>query len=419
MKHSLSFFFTSGAIVFAVVGCGSSDDTAGATSSSNVTASGSNGATSGSGGGAANGTTGAGGNPTSGCSGTGGSPGTPPDLVPGVWKNITPNVSLDGTFGANSIDFDPGNPLTLYASLDMQGLWKSTDGGTSWALLGDPNGIGQDTTNYLDSPLRVAVDPCNSQHLYATQGVRGATMGFWVSMDGGETWTRPPGFIEVAGSTTDDVTTLAVDPWNFGHLLVGSHSPWSQGDIGIIESKDFGQTWTTHAPAGGFPAGSVGIGFGANADTWIVNGDTGTWRTADGGATWDFVSEMSGTHGGAELYRDSTGTLYFTGYQYPYRSTDDGVTWSQLKTGLPYGYYLSIIGDGKNLYTAPSFPDDGHIQANQPYLTSPESDGVTWTAQDVAQPFDNGPYRMRYEPVNGIIYSANWHAGVWAMKPAD
>jgi hypothetical protein len=414
------------------VGCGSS--TGDAASASSGSGSGAGGPTSGSSGpvggtgGAAAGSgssqgasSGAGGNPTSGCTGSGGNPGRPPELTPGTWMNITPSqVSFADTFGANSIDIDPSSPLTLYASLDEQGIWKSTDGGTSWEQLGDPSDIGDGTTGYLDSPIRVAVDPCNSQHLYATQGVRGQTLGFWVSNDGGQTWAWPPGFVQVVDSTTTDVTTLAVDPADFSHVLVGAHSPWEQGDTGILESKDGGQTFTKHAPPGGLPSGSVGIGFGANGNTWLVNGDGGgTWRTENGGDTWTAVSDLEGTHGGAELYRDPTGILYFAGVGSPYRSTNDGVSWVPVNEGLPFAYYLSIVGDGTNLYTAPSFPDAGAMNG-LPYFTTAISDGTNWSEhEDGAQTFDNGPYRMRYEPVHGIVYSANWKAGIWAMKPAQ
>ena len=363
--------------------------------------------------------------------GGGGPVGTPPVLTPGVWKDITPpGANLANTFGVNSVDLDPKNPYTVYASIDQRGIWKSTDGGSTWTRLGDPNQTGNTATSYIDSPLRVAVDPCDSNHLYSTQGVRGSMQGFWVSHDGGKTWAWPKGFVDIVKTTTHDVTTLAVDPANFAHILVGSHSPWvGQANAGIIESKDGGETFTTSKPAsGGFQAGSVGIGFAydpvagiGDSNTWVLNGDgTGTWRTTDGGATWAKVSELSGVHGGADLYRDSKGHLYFGGYQYPYRSTDNGATWTQLGNGgLSYSYYLSMVGDGKNLYTAPSCAC-ANAANNQTMFTSPESDGLKWTAyQNGAQKFGNGPYRMRFDKVNRIIYTANWDSGVWALQVID
>ncbi len=68
--------------------------------------------------------------------------GTPPVLVPGVWSNLTPpgvNLSLaDAHFGTTVFDLDPSNPYVIYLCIDQQGLWKTSDGGSTWTRLGDP-----------------------------------------------------------------------------------------------------------------------------------------------------------------------------------------------------------------------------------------------------------------------------------------
>jgi hypothetical protein len=80
---------------------------------------------------------------------------------------------------------------------------------------------------------------------------------------------------------------------------------------------------------------------------------------------------------------------------------------------------LSVIGDGKTLYTSPSFPSFGSM-ANQPFFSSPQRDGASWAAfENGDQKFDNGPYRMRFDAVNKIVYSANWNAGIWALKSLE
>ena len=50
---------------------------------------------------------------------------------------------------------------------------------------------------YVDEPIRVRIDPKNTQHIYVGDGVRGSTMGFWVSTDGAETFTQPKGFVDI------------------------------------------------------------------------------------------------------------------------------------------------------------------------------------------------------------------------------
>jgi hypothetical protein len=363
--------------------------------------------------------------------------GTPPVLTAGVWTNITPPalMLLGSNFGTPWIEIDPSNPRTLYVCADQEGMWKTTDGGSSWALLGDPSAANTGTTTtYLDSPIAVRVDPGNSQHLYATQGVRGMTMGFWVSTDGGSSWTIPMGFQTVAAATLEnrDVTQFDVDPSDFKHIILGSHSAWiAMGltNAGLFESMDGGDSWVIHLPLASWASGSMGIHFLynpglalGNAQTWFV-GESKFWRTTDSGTTWTNVSSYGITHGGNDFYYTAAGVLYAGAAIYPVRSTDNGVTWEQLTQGPGYSYYYSIQGDGTSLYTQISFTGtnnattDGVGATPAPYLTSKETDGLTWVPyQGGKQTFLDGPFVMRFDPGNRIMYSANWDAGVWALK---
>lgn len=353
-----------------------------------------------------------------------------PDLTAGVWKAITP-PGLDvgtATFGTAHVEIDPSDPLTLYAAADQRGLWKTTNAGRTWAVLGDPNATYDygTTAKYLDSPILVRIDPCDRLHLYATQGVRGKTLGFWVTTDGGQNWTMPAGFVSVASSIgTRDMTQMSVDPTDFRHAIVGSHSAWSGSTpAGVLETKDGGATFVAHPAMPTWGSGSIGLHFLyepelgiGNANTWLVATDgNGFWRTTDGAASWKQVETWGCPHGGNSIYYASNGALYAGGYQYPVRSTDNGATWSQISSGLGYAYYYTVQGDGNTLYTMKSFADNG-AKYGVPYSVSPESDGRTWTAyQGGAQKFDNGPFTMHFDKVNRIMYSANWNAGIWALK---
>ena len=361
------------------------------------------------------------------------SPGTVPALTPGVWTNITPPApGLASTYGVAGFAITPSNPNIIYACTDTLGLWKTTDRGTTWTRLGDyskayNNGT---TSTYLDSPIAVAVDPGNPNHIVATDGVRGQTLGFWVSQDGGVTWTMPAAFATLAASTTTrDVTQLSIDPSNFNHILVGSHSPW-QGlpNGGVMETKDGGNTWTAHAPVSSWSSGSLALNFlydipsgQGNANTWLV-GDwvsDGMWRTTDAGASWTQVTKFSGSHGGGSVNYTPSGTVYAGSTPYPVYSNDNGLTWSQVNsTGIANSYYYVVVGDGTTLYTMQSSPIIGGYTTTC-FVVTPESTGTTsaWSQyQGCAQTFNNGPFLMRYDAVNGIMYSANWGAGFWALK---
>ena len=258
--------------------------------------------------------------------------------------------------------------------------------------------------------------------MYCVDGVRGATEGFWVSRDGGITWTMPPGFESVTRKPvgTRDLYSLAVDPADFRHVLVSFHSPWTESrNCGVLESKDGGDSWIAHDP----PAQSAG-GYGmaifflydpatgqGNEDTWLFTAQAGGFfRTTDGGGTWSPVYGLQMTHGGNQLYRTRKGTLYAGAYQYPVRSTDNGASWHPIKKGLVYSWYMGICGDGNHLYTACS-------NTHEPFFVSAEDDGQTWTPyRGGKQKFSAEPFEMRYDKVNRIIYSASWGDGLWALK---
>jgi photosystem II stability/assembly factor-like uncharacterized protein len=343
----------------------------------------------------------------------------PPVLGVGVWTRITPagvEMSAENHVFCQGMAIDPSNPDTLYLCIcayDVAkgGLYKSTDRGRTWRRIGQ-----------LDEPIHIVVDPADSKHLYCVDGVRGQTLGFWESRDGGESWQMPDGFVEATKDPigTRDLYHIAVDPTDFSHIVVTFHSPWRDtANAGILESKDGGKTWTAHAP----PAESKG-GYGmavfflfdpqkkiGDANTWLFTAQQGGFfRTTDGGKTWSIVFRSQMTHGGNQLYRAADGTLYSGGYQYPARSADNGASWQQIKNGLIYSWYMGICGDGENLYTA-------GVNENQPFFTSAEADGLTWSAYSGGkQKFSAAPFEMFYDAKNRIMYAASWHEGLLALK---
>ena len=97
-------------------------------------------------------------------------------------------------------------------------------------------------------------------------------------------------------------------------------------------------------------------------------------------------------HGGIySLYRSSaTGVLFMAVWNGILKSEDGGVIWQTFTTGLPYASYESLIGDGVNLYTAPSFPVGGdNSQTHGPWYTVAESGGTAWSALNGQAPCTN------------------------------
>jgi hypothetical protein len=108
--------------------------------------------------------------------------------------------------------------------------------------------------------------------------------------------------------------------------------------------------------------------------------------------------------------------VYVGAQPHPARSTDNGVTWQDL-SGTPSASYYSVKGDGNTLYTQLANTGDNGGRGSQAYITSKETDGLTWAPyRGGAQTFSDGPFAMRFDPANRILYSANWDAGLWALR---
>jgi len=332
----------------------------------------------------------------------------------GPWVSIAPpQVSTDfnnppNNYGFNSIVVDPTNPSVLFVGTNYQGLWRSTDQGATWAKIN--TGVGG---SLLDQGRlwTLAVDPLNHNTMWTSAGY--GPGGPLKSTDGGVSWTLMP-----AGSPTqyNDVYSIALDPFTPNHVIVAWHSPWTTGDSGVSESTDGGATWINHQP----PAGS---GWGAgnaawfltNSKTWLVGSQSaGIWRTTDSGATWTQVLTKAITHGAINSLTSVSGTFYLADGTSVAASTDGGATWSDITSGLPYAYYETVVTDGTNLYTAPSFPEQSYI--NGPWYSRPLAGG-TWKAYNAQTTCYNGqcngPVMGAYDAVNHIAYSVNWLGGVW------
>src|SRR5262249_5908493 len=108
-----------------------------------------------------------------------------------VWTSLGP---AGGRVAALAID--PRTPTTLYAGTSVDGVFKSTDGGSSWVAA---------NTGLTNTPIgALAIDPLTPTTLYAGTGG-----GVFKSTDGGSSW--------VAATTglpnTPFINVLAIDPF--------------------------------------------------------------------------------------------------------------------------------------------------------------------------------------------------------------
>jgi hypothetical protein len=331
---------------------------------------------------------------------------------------VTPPGIRFGTsvddFGMQAMASSASDRRVVYVGTSYYGIWRTTDAGTTWTKVS----TGANAANLeTGRNWAMAVDPTNSNVLYTVAGY-GNGQGLWKSVNGGRDWAQmlPD---NVLSQATADIYSIAINPANAQHLLLGSHGPWggNNSDAGVLESTNGGTSWTVHRAGG--PWGWGHYVFFIDTNTWLLGTqEAGHWRTTNRGGSWTKVSDQNMTHGGGALHRAANGVLYAGANNVVLRSTDNGASWSE--TGPPRvqdGYY-AVISDGTTMYVQSANTGGNTLDPDPPFYTSPESDGTVWTRQNGgAQPFpENGPFYAVYDPGSRMIMSSNWLAGVWRYK---
>jgi photosystem II stability/assembly factor-like uncharacterized protein len=224
------------------------------------------------------------------------------------WQKV---ISKDENTGASDVEIDPSNPDVVYASMwevregpwedgnefngTGGGLFKSTDGGSTWHQLN--NGLPKDL-----SQIYVAIAPSDSRRLYATLGTASGKLNVYRSDDGGDSWAqittdpRPSG--RIGGG---DLPIPRVDPKNPDSVYVASTV--------TMHSTDGGKTWSGFRGApGGDDYQNLWINPN-NGNTILLVSDQGALVTVNGGASW------------SSWYNQPTAQLYhaIADNSFPYR----------------------------------------------------------------------------------------------------
>ena len=150
------------------------------------------------------------------------------------WRNIGPDRGGRSIAAAGS----SARPLEYYFGATGGGLWKTSDGGTTWRPVTD----GQIHSSSVGA---VAVAPSNPDIVYIGTGeadIRGDIIqgdGAYKSVDAGKTWTH-------AGLTeAQNISKIRVHPANPDVVYAAAfgHHAAPNAERGVFRSKDGGKTW--------------------------------------------------------------------------------------------------------------------------------------------------------------------------------
>jgi len=218
----------------------------------------------------------------------------------------------------------PGGGATFYFGSVDGGVWKTTDAGVTWTPIFDGQPIA--------SIGALEVAPSNPNVIYAGTGesdIRSALSsgdGVYKSTDGGQTWKN------IGLRDTRQISRIVIDPQNPDIVYVGAlgHAYGPNSERGVFKSADGGTTWT-HVLDKGPNIGVSDLAIAAATPNILF---AGTWNTHR--PPWSTYAPLQGPGAGV------------------YRSTDSGVTWTQLTNGLPEGDWgrvgVAVSPDGKRVY---------------------------------------------------------------------
>ena len=246
-------------------------------------------------------------------------------LIPGSsWTSLGPNSSSGGYAGIgriNRLTFHPSNSSIIFACTAGGGLWKTTNGGTSWVPLTD-NLASIGTSGLVINPT----DP-NIMYLATGDGDGADTYSYGVlkSTDGGLTWNAT-GLTFTTGTVIYKLQQHATDP---NILLAGTNG-------GLYRTANGGTSWTKVVASGQFYDIEA-----LSATNMVAVTKGGFYRSTDSGATWVLVTTIAST-GRIALAVSAANTDFVgalvsntsNGFKGFYASVDGGLTYT-LRSSTP------------------------------------------------------------------------------------
>lgn len=345
-------------------------------------------------------------------------------VMSSIWQPIGPMGAMSGVAENglprkagrdNFLTFHPGSNNTLWVGAPAGGLWKTTNGGTSWST----------NTDLLQviGCSDLAIDPTNPNIMYLATGDGDAgdtySIGVLKSTDGGLTWNATG--LVWSESLARRIRRLLVHPTN-PQIVIAATS------IGIQRSTDGGTTWN-NAFSGSF----FDMEFKPGNPNVIYASGTSFIRSTNAGANWTTIT--TGYPAAANLSRmEIAVTPNDTNYVYLVaaksaagsyalegvrRSTDGGTTFTSMATS-PDLLANSCSGTSGNaqgwfdLCIAVSNTNKNEVVIGGVNVWRSTNGGTSWTcigcwnSTAANPPYIHADHHdLAYHPVTNVLYSAN------------
>lgn len=258
------------------------------------------------------------------------------------WRSLRTDVSGR----TKAFAFHPTNPQIVYVGTATGGVWKTTNGGSSYFPLTD--------SQEPFSIFSLAIDNTNPNIIYAGTGELAGYYGGGVlkSTDAGASWTLL-GTTEFAGLV---VTSIMISPHNPSTIFVSTALPRTYGEQaeipGVYRSTNGGQTWQSMLKCQQQCWGFTDLVIENNSNPLVLYAalsSAGIWRSADNGSTWSKLTNFpdrgyrrielgigQGTgsgilYAGLEAF-DQNGRPFGA----VFKSTDRGANWTHLQQAPNY-----------------------------------------------------------------------------------
>ncbi len=308
-----------------------------------------------------------------------------------TWRPVTDGQINTSSVGA--VQVCETNPDVVYIGTGEtelrgnvqqgDGVYKSTDAGKTWTHMGleETQNIGR---------IRIHPTDCNTIWVAALgkHSAENEERGVFKSSNGGVTWRKV-----LYRGPRSGAADLTIDPTNPAIMYASIWESWRKSwgmssggpGSGLFKSTDYGENWTEITHNNGLPQGMVGkIGVAmspaAPHRVWalIEAEDGGVFRSDDAGMTWKQTNDNRNLRQRAfyytRIYADPMDADVVYGLNTALYRSSDGGKTFRQRIRVPHG-------DNHDLWIAPNDPKR-MINGNDGGANVSFNGGETWTAQD-------------------------------------